>query len=64
MRTRVKKCRFCGNDTIIKPNSFVYRGVGYDLPYCKDCNSIFEEDVDKIINAIRSLECQSSTKST
>lgn len=61
MRGKVKACRFCGNDTVIKKNSFKFKGVGYDLPYCKECNTIFEEDVDKVINAIRSLECQSNT---
>ncbi len=56
MRARQKKCRFCGNETTIKHCGFRFKGAFYDMPYCKECNTIFEEDVDRIINAMRSLD--------
>jgi hypothetical protein len=64
MTTETRKCPYCGGDTIIRPNCFHFRGVSYDLPYCKECNTIYGEDIDKIINAIRFLECQEKQKST
>lgn len=63
MRDQARKCRYCGYQLIIRKNSFRFKGVGYDLPYCRDCNTIFPEDVERVINAIRSLECQKAKAS-
>lgn len=45
-----RKCKFCDSYLIMRGSSFTFKGVVYALPYCEKCNTIFEDDVNKIIN--------------